>query len=123
MINPDGTLILMWKDEIISKFKFTPDEFWYKQINETARDPFRKPANEVTRADLVDFIDEQIFDRHNKNHDVILKDLGMDYYHEWNIFCKVRGTSWANSYWIRNEDEEGLLYDKDIRGQKFLLDQ
>ena len=123
MVDCNQEVVIMWRDEEVARYLLTDSGLIVKQNPYTERSPFRKPDGDITLDDLISFVDYQIFDEHNANKEKILASLGLRDYAPWDIFYRTRGVSWMNSYWVRNDYEEDLLYERDIKSRDFLYNR
>lgn len=114
-----GKFKIMWKNDEIVDVTLTPEEFEAHQDSNHVKRIFFRADEEITRGDIVDFLEEQIFDEHNARKDEILAGLGLDRYDVWDIAIKTRAISCRNRYWIKFEGDD-LDYARDIETGRFL---
>lgn len=112
---------IMWKDDVVAKVLYTSTVFKIEVNKEHIKNPFRF-RDTVTRQDVLDFVSEQVFDKHNANARQILNSLGLTVYAPWDILKETNGISDRNRYWIKFEGEE-LSYEKDIKTRRILFER
>lgn len=61
---------------------------------------------------VFDFLQEQVFDEHNIDKSIILKDLGLNKYDVWEIVKLTNAFSIRNHYWIRFKGQGNLTWNK-----------